>query len=173
MKNSELIFVIFSSFLVGCQANDEDLPSYIERITESSRKETQSVPSASPFTVFEYTQQSSRQPFGLPVEAVALNQLKVDKGCWKPEQRIKATTLERFKIEQLAFEGVISRGGKMSALISTPEGRLVYVNEGHYIGSDHARISEITDQHLVVNETLPDGLGCWSQRSTKLAMKSP
>ncbi len=173
MKNSELIFLIFSSLLVGCQANDEPLPNYIEKITELSRQETTSADSASPFTVFKYTQQSSRQPFELPVEAVALNQPNAEKGCWQPDKRIKATTLEGFSIEQLAFKGVISRGSKASALISTPEGHLVYVNERDYIGSHHARVSEITDQHLVVNETLPDGLGCWSQRSIKLAMTSP
>lgn len=173
MKNNAFMFVILSSFLVGCQANDEHLPNYIEQITELSRKETQSVPSASPFTVFRYTQQSSRQPFELPVEAVTLNQPKADKSCWQPDKRIKATTLEGFTIEQLVFKGVISRGSKISALIFTPEGHLVYVSEQDYIGSHHGRVTEITEQHLVVKETLPDGLGCWSQRSIKLAMTSP
>ncbi len=173
MKNSSLIFAMFVVTLVGCQANDEHLPHYIEQITKLSRKETKPLPSVSPFTIFIYTQQNSRQPFELPVEAVALYQPKADKGCWQPVQRTKATILEGFTIEQLAFKGVISRGSRMSALISTPEGSLVYVNEGHYVGGHHGRVSEINEQYLLINEALPDGLGCWSQRSLKLAMKSP
>lgn len=171
MKNSVLLFILLPSTLVGCQANDEHLPTYIEQITELSRKEIKSLPSTSSFSAFIYSQQNARQPFELPIEALALSQPKADKDCWQPEQRTKTSTLERFTIEQLAFKGVISRDGNMSALISTPEGRLAYINKGHHIGGNHGRVSEITEQYLLINEMLPDGLGCWSQRSIKLVMK--
>ncbi len=163
--------VLVTLALVGCQANEDSLQDYINEVSALARKDIVPLPPTAPFAVFSYSQYEAREPFELPVEAVVQSQPKVKKDCWQPSPRANKSPLERFALRELEFKGVIGSGSKVSALIATPEGKLTYVNKGQYIGNNHGKVSEIAKQHLLIKETLPDGLGCWNQRSVKLALK--
>ncbi len=171
MKSRAVTLSVVLLLLIGCQANEESLTDYIVKVSDSARKEIIPLPPTTPFIVYSYSQSDVREPFELPLEAVVQSQPKVKKDCWQPSQRANKSPLERFALRQLEFKGVIGSGSKVSALIAMPEGKLTYVNKGQYIGNNHGRVSEIAQQHLLIKETLPDGLGCWTQRSIKLTLK--
>lgn len=157
--------------LTGCQANTDSLPDYITDATRRAHKEVIPLPAGHSFIASIYSQSQSEDPFSLPVEAVVQNQPEATNDCWQPASQAKKSSLERFSLHQLTFKGVIGSGSQVSALIATPEGRLTYVSRGQYIGSNHGRVVTIRDQYVLVKETLPDGLGCWTQRSVKLTLQ--
>ncbi|GAL37721.1 type IV pilus biogenesis protein PilP [Vibrio maritimus] len=65
----------------------------------------------------------------------------------------------------------MSKNGKMTGLVMLPNRRVVKVEEGHFLGENNGQIKQITENALIVGETLSDGLGCWYQRQIKLALK--
>jgi len=171
MKSKALIGLICFCCLVGCRANHESLPDYVDEVSRAASKQIPSLQPEEEFEVFAYSRQKQRSPFELPVDAVVQSQPAVKKDCWQPVSRSAKAPLERFAISQLKFKGVISRDGKVSALIQIPNGKLAYIEKGQYMGVNHGRVSEINNQYLVISETRPDGLGCWNRHSVKLALK--
>ncbi len=157
--------------LCGCQANEDSLSDYVEKVTVQARKEIVPQQPIVPFEAFIYANTDAREPFELPREAATQNQPMVKKDCWQPATRSNRESLERYALSQLKFKGVMSDGKSTSALIQTPEGTLAYAKNGQYIGLNHGRVSDVTKQYLLIKETLPDGLGCWNQRSVKLSLK--
>ncbi|MEF1339522.1 pilus assembly protein PilP, partial [Vibrio rotiferianus] len=52
-----------------------------------------------------------------------------------------------------------------------PNGTVYKVHAGQYIGKNNGKVTHVTHSYLLINETLPDGLGCWQKRKVKLALR--
>ncbi len=160
-----------SGLLVGCNANQDSLSDFVSQTEQKARKDVSSLAPLKEFKVAEYSQHGMREPFVLPRAALVLSQPTVKKDCWQPQTRKKTGQLERYPLSKLRLKGVMSSNGKVSALVQTPQGNVVKVNAGHYVGLNNGKITRVTNQYLQINETLPDGLGCWNKRNVKLALK--
>jgi Tfp pilus assembly protein PilP len=52
-------------------------------------------------------------------------------------------------------------------------GGIVYrVTLGQYMGLNHGKIAKVTKDDIDVVEMIPDGSGCWNNRTTKLALNT-
>ncbi|EEW12084.1 pilus assembly protein PilP [Vibrio mimicus] len=172
MKNNPAWLSLITLFLlVGCKANQEDLAGYVAQVEREARKEVTKLKPILAFEVTAYQQHSGREPFVLPKEALVQNQPVAKSDCWQPSPRAKNGPLERYPLSQLRLKGVMSSGGSISALVQTPAGNVVKVKAGQYVGNNNGKITRVDDNYLLINETLPDGLGCWNQRNVKLALK--
>ncbi|MNJ37650.1 Pilus assembly protein, PilP [compost metagenome] len=78
--------------------------------------------------------------------------------------------LERYSLASLSMKGSIGKQGQLWALIRTPDGQAVRVGLNQYMGLDQGRVIKITNTHVDLMETVPDGKGCWVTRETQLAM---
>ncbi|MGR5542418.1 pilus assembly protein PilP, partial [Vibrio campbellii] len=56
-------------------------------------------------------------------------------------------------------------------LIQTPQGSVLKIHKGQYIGLNNGKVTKVASNRLVIKETLPDGLGCWNTRTVTLALK--
>lgn len=74
-------------------------------------------------------------------------------------------------IAPIALKRGDEQRGSISALVQTPTGSVVKVKAGQYVGINNGKVTRVDDNYLLINETLPDGLGCWNQRNVKLALK--
>ncbi|MDE1514998.1 pilus assembly protein PilP [Vibrio sp. dsl-7] len=172
MKNNSLWPLLLSLLmLVGCKANQDNLASYVAQIEREARQEVTKLKPILEFSAVEYQQHKGREPFMLPKEALVHNQPVAQTDCWQPAPRPKNGPLERYPLTQLRLKGVMSSGGSISALIQTPNGNVVKVKAGQYVGNNNGKITRVDERYLLINETLPDGLGCWNQRNVKLALK--
>lgn len=168
MKNSTLVILITIG-LVGCNANQDSLQQFVLN-TESSyepQKMAERLIHSSDVVVFQ--ESSSHSPFSLPKMAT---QQSPERGqsCWQPKARTKQG-LELYRVSELQVKGIMSKNGKMTGLVLLPNRRVVKVEEGHFLGENNGQIKQITENALIVGETLSDGLGCWYQRQIKLALK--
>lgn len=157
--------------LMGCQANEEPLDDFVNQLELKARKDVVDLKPVLDFQVSAYQAHQDREPFVLPQAALVLNQPVVKADCWQPVQRRKTGKLERFPLGKLRLKGVMGSGGSVSALVQTPEGNVVKVSPGQYIGLNNGKVTYVAENYLKINETLPDGLGCWNKRSVKLALK--
>ncbi|WP_029203373.1 pilus assembly protein PilP [Vibrio genomosp. F6] len=157
--------------IMGCKANHEPLDEYVQQVERQVRKQAIQLEPAAQLFVQPYTQRMGREPFVLPKEAVVHTQPKVKTDCWQPRSRSKSGRLERYPIGKLRLKGVMGSGGAISGLVQTPLGSVEKVKNGQYMGLNNGQVIQVNAKYLLINETLPDGLGCWYKRHVKLALK--
>ncbi len=157
--------------MFGCRANQESLSDFVKSAEQRARREVADLQPVSKFEPITYAMHDARGPFSLPQAAVEQVKPVAKKDCWQPAPRRKSGKLERFSLSQLRLKGVMGSGGSVSALVQTPKGTVVNVKPGQYMGVNNGRVVKVTNKYLLINETLPDGLGCWNKRNVKLALK--
>lgn len=160
-----------STLLIGCEQEGSSIPAFISQVESQSRKEIAQLTPEAIFSATTYHAQVERSPFVLPEVAVIANQPRAKQDCWQPGSRNKTGVLEAFSLDKLHLRGVMGSKNHISGLIQTPVGKVVKVQPGEYVGLNNGRVAEVTSTYILIKETLPDGLGCWMQRSVKLALK--
>ncbi|MDN3615383.1 pilus assembly protein PilP [Vibrio gallaecicus] len=171
MKPSKLAYLSLILMLVGCKANQDSLEEYVSKVEEQARKEVAQLKPAAEFIAATYDPKISRGPFVLPKEAIVQDQPIVKKDCWQPSYRSKNGKLEKYPLSKLRLKGVMGSGSTVSGLVQTPVGNVVKIQKGQFIGLNNGRVTKVTSKYVLINETLPDGLGCWHKRNVKLALK--
>lgn len=166
-----LMFFLTISTVIGCKANQGSLEDFVVQVEAQARKDVDQLVPASEFIAAQYQQRTLRPPFELPKEAIVHSQPKVKKDCWQPSQRKRTGKLEKYPLSKLRLKGVMGSGSQVSGLVQTPKGNVVKVQKGQFIGLNNGRVTKVTSQYVLINETLPDGLGCWHRRNVRLALK--
>lgn len=160
----------YALLLVGCKAHEEPLTEYLSEVEFHRQQVSTPRTSILPFQAFHYAQQGKREPFSLPQDGKHHLQSSSESECWQPKLHSNSEIVKEYLLSQLRFKGVISREGEKSALVQTPTGKIVRINVGQHLGSQGGQVTQITDDYLLIKETLPDGFGCWLQSYTKLAL---
>ncbi|MDA9557720.1 pilus assembly protein PilP [Vibrio sp.] len=163
--------ILCGFLLIGCQAQDEPLDQFVKQVELRSQKKVKDLAPAIEFQASNYTQVDNRAPFILPRAALTIQQPLADNNCWQPKSRRKNGKLEKFPLSKLQLKGVMGRAKTVSALIQAPNGKVLNATKGQYIGLNNGRITKVTSKYLIINETLPDGLGCWNKRNVKMALR--
>ncbi|WP_319535611.1 pilus assembly protein PilP [uncultured Vibrio sp.] len=171
MRNESLLMVLMGVLLVGCQANDESLTDFIRDVENQARRDVEKLKPADKYVAVAYAPQVMRDPFVLPQEATIAIQPIARKDCWQPRSRARSGTLETFPLSQLSLKGVMGMGGTISGLVQGPNGTVYKVAPGQYLGRNNGKVTQITHFYLLIDEILPDGLGCWQKRKVKLALR--
>ena len=172
MKPSNALYSILLLLLLsGCKANEDSLEDFVVQVEAKARKEVEQLVPASEFAAATYQRRAFRPPFELPQEAIVQNQPLVKKNCWQPRTRARNGKLEKYPLNQLRLKGVMGSDSSVFGLVQTPIGNVVNVKKGQFIGLNNGRVTKVTSQYVLINETLPDGLGCWHKRNVRLALK--
>ncbi len=171
MKNRSLLMVCIATVLMGCQANDESLTDFIKGVENQARRDVEKLKPAEEYVAVAYDPKVLRAPFELPREATIATQPIARKDCWQPPSRARSGKLEKFPLNQLRLKGVMGIGSTVSGLVQAPNGTVYKVAPGQYLGQNNGKVTQVTHSYLLINETLPDGLGCWQKRKVKLALR--
>lgn len=172
MKRIRRWFTLLSFVtLIGCKANQEPLSDFVSQVEAKARKDVEQLTPSLDFVAAKYQQRQLRAPFVLPEAAIVQDQPVAKKNCWQPTARAKTGKLEKYPLSKLRLKGVMGRGGSVSGLVQTPSGNVIKVKNGQFIGLNNGKVTKVTSKYVLINETLPDGLGCWQKRNVKLALK--
>ena len=169
--NSALYSTLLLLMLSGCKANQDSLEDFVVQVELKAKKEVEQRVPATEFSAATYQRRAFRPPFELPKEAIVQNQPLVKRGCWQPSARARSGKLEKYPLSKLRLKGVMGSGKSVFGLVQTPKGNVVNVKKGQFIGLNNGRVTKVTSQYVLINETLPDGLGCWHKRNVRLALK--
>ncbi|MGF1680983.1 pilus assembly protein PilP [Photobacterium minamisatsumaniensis] len=156
--------------LVGCRANDDSVAQFITYTHQQAKANVEPLEEQPVFVAESFVMTSTRAPFLRPHPELGEAREGVKQACWQPQQRAQRSPLERYPLTQLSMRGVMGDNEQLWALIYTPEGKLVKVGEGHYLGLNHGKVKMVDQKTVEIEEILPDGEGCWLKRVTTLAL---
>ncbi|WP_413112782.1 pilus assembly protein PilP [Thaumasiovibrio sp. DFM-14] len=158
--------------LSGCRANNEPIAPLVKQIRARATAKVEALPLEFTYTPLAYEVTTERQPFAKPVATrLVANTAVTD--CWQPNMARHPESLEQYSLDTLAVKGVIGDKSDRWALIQTPEGKLERIKTGQFMGLNRGLVQVVDAFGIEVQESLPDGLGCWQQRSLKLAVNQP
>lgn len=166
------MWLVLSSLLLGCQANQGSVEQKIARVLDQATAQTDALPAQYAYQADPFAMAVARVPFARPEGADRTASPQEASTCWQPETDRQPMPLEQFALEQLEMKGVIGDGRQRWALIYTPAQQLVKIRRGQYLGLNYGQVTQVSASGLEVVETLPDGAGCWLTRTVSLPMTS-
>jgi type IV pilus assembly protein PilP len=90
----------------------------------------------------------------------------------RPDVSRRKEILENFPLDTLRMMGTFDyRDGKWG-LVKAPDGIVYKVRQGHHLGQNYGKVTQIQDKTIVLTEVVPDGLGGWEEREASLAIST-
>lgn len=164
------IYLLMVFFLSGCIGERSDLELFV---TTTKAQHTARIPplkQTPKFEHFAYQVESMRSPFVPPSRELTEEVIDTTKNCLQPDLKRRKSRLETYALDNLRMRGTLSEGGDIWALVETSDGNVYRVGIGEYLGLYHGRIAKVTPQFIEIIELIPDGSGCWAERSSNLEL---
>ncbi|MBI2382374.1 MAG: pilus assembly protein PilP [Gammaproteobacteria bacterium] len=167
-----LPLVVLTGFLLaGCGGDNDDLQAYIAQVNGRPAGKIPPLPEIKPYEAFLYGAAELRDPF-IKATPAAEAELLTAKDCFAPDPNRRKEDLERFGLDSLKMVGTLGRDALLFALIrNEADGSIYRLQPGNYLGLNYGHITKITDNQVEMTEIVPDGLGCFMERPTTLALE--
>jgi type IV pilus assembly protein PilP len=78
--------------------------------------------------------------------------------------------LERFELDTLTMVGTFYKEASEWALVQDPDGVVHRVAVGNYMGKNHGKVSEVSNDEVQLSEFIADGVGGWLVREASVAL---
>ena len=171
------------ALLAGCAQRDlGDLQQFVETTKRTTPvKRPDPPPEIKPYMPFAYTAQGLKDPFLispfaqeeelLMTQEVAAAQSATNSGIRPDPNRVREE-LEKYALASLKMMGTfrMGNGGELWALILAPDNVVHRVQKNNYLGTNHGKIVDITEQRVDLKEIVPDGPGRWQERDAFLSL---
>ena len=165
-----LIILTCLWLVAGCYDDVSDIQQYMNEVKSSAPVRMEAIPDVNKFVHIEYSMSSPRSPFELPSpEAIEESYVPVQ-NCLAPDPRRRKQPLEKFALDNLSMKGTLGTNNQIWALIEASDGSLHRVTNDNYIGLFNGRITSVTDNVVELVELIPDGAGCWKERTSSVQM---
>ena len=165
-----LIVVAMALALSGCFDDLSDVQNHIAEVKANTRARVEPLPEVQEFEHIPYSSQDARSPFSVPrPEAIQDKFLQVQ-DCLHPDPRRRKEPLEKYALDNLKMRGTLGEINKIWALIEASDKTLHKVTLSNYVGLFHGRVINVEPTHIELLELIPDGAGCWKERTTMLQM---
>lgn len=174
MKYKTLILFMSIVALSACDKNS-DLQTYVAQVKARPAQPIDPLPSITPYEPMSFSAKQARNPFIDPKPEQGQIVGKVKAKCIQPDTSRVKEELEQYSLDILQMKGSLADNSGLWALVQapTPNGLVVYrVALNQYMGLNHGKITKITKDDIDVAEMVPDGSGCWTNRTTKLTLKT-
>ena len=154
----------------ACYDDVSDIQQYMNEVKTGAPVRIEPIPDVSQFVHIEYGMATPRSPFELPSpEAIEENYVPVQ-NCLAPDPRRRKQPLEKFALDNLSMKGTLGTNNQIWALIEASDGSLHRVTNDNYVGLFNGRIISVTDNIVEIVELIPDGAGCWKERTSSVQM---
>lgn len=163
-----IYLVLASALLAGCGGEEfQDLRDFVKNAGADMRGKIPPPPEVKPYEPFVYDNEA-----GLPDP---FKPRKPDRsasrpGLNQPDMDRPREALEEFPLEGLRMVGYIHQNKVGYAVIRAPDGKLHRVRAGNYVGMNFGQIKEVSDTEIVIQETVQDSAGDWSERMSSLQL---
>ena len=170
----QLTLLLLSVGLSGCFDDVSDIQAYMDNIKASTPASIEPIPAVKEFAHVEYQGADKRSPFLKPKPEAIIDKLSLAKNCLQPDPKRQKEPLEQYALDNLKMKGTMGYAQDPWALIeSTIDGALYRVSMGNYIGLFHGKITKVLNDKVELLEMIPDGTGCYKQRTTILDLSVP
>jgi len=159
--------------LAGCGGGSAypDLDQYMAEVKARPAGHVPPIPAFTAYKAFVYGAAGMRNPFQPPVEVKEITRLQ-RLTTVRPDLNRPREYLEQFNIDSLFMVGTVQMGGTLWGLVQDGEGSVHRVHMGNYLGKNHGRIVELTENFVSVIEIVANGPTEWVERPRKLQLKT-
>lgn len=158
--------------LVGCTSYSDvsDLKQFMQETLNKPRGRIEPIPVFKPYEYFSYSAAGLRSPFELP-ELEQVEVLGQQGRDIRPQSNRRSEHLEQYAIGALSMMGTLQKeDGVLWALVKDGDQSVTRVKVGNYMGQNHGRITDISEQRIQLIEIVPNGMGGWIERPRTLAI---
>lgn len=162
---------LLAGLLSACsdQPRVAELEQELQKLRETPSGRIDPIPEFPETPVPSYNQGDRRDPF-TPDRIVSSQPQPIIDTSLAPDPDRKRTPLERWSLNELSLRGTMQIGQQIRALILTPDGELVTVGVGDYLGQDYGRITGISSQKIQLKELTHADHGNWQEREQELKL---
>ena len=159
--------------LGGCaEQSMSDLKSYVKDVMARPGKPPEPLPPIEPYEIYAYSSSEDTDPFQpfyvAPPEPPPGSQ-QADGGI-KPDTNRNREELEAHPLDSLRMMGTLEREGEVWGIVRAPDAVIHRVKVGNYLGQNHGKIVDISEEFIALSEIVPDGQGGWVERDASLAL---
>ncbi len=156
--------------LAGCASpNLDELKEYVDGKKAEPPGRIESLPEIKQITTYVYEADGRRDPF-MPIEAEEQRQAGKAVSGISPDFNRRKEELESYALDSVRMVGTLEQEGVTWGLVSTKEGTIHRVKTGNYMGQNHGRIIQITEDKIELTEIVQDGTGGYRKRQASLAL---
>ncbi len=168
MKRSPLLMSLLLPMLLSAcgGSGTEDLQVFMEETTKDMRGRVEPLPQVQAYAPFDYAAFDLPDPFK-PRKLSPSG----GGGGLQPDMNRPKEPLESYSLETLKMVGVISKKGRMNAIVATPEKGVYHVRAGNYMGQNFGLITRISENEITLKEVVQDSAGDWAERTSTLTLQ--
>jgi type IV pilus assembly protein PilP len=156
--------------LAGCaNPNIDELQQYVGERKALPPGRIEPLPEIKQVTTFVYEPQGRRDPFIASTQEGPEDAGLVEGGI-SPDFNRRREELEGFTLDAIRMVGILEQSGVTWGLVKTKEGTIHRVKPGNYMGQNHGRIIQISEDKIELTEIVQDGTGGYSERQASLAL---
>ena len=160
----------FALLLNGCaNPNLDELQAYVEQQKSEPPGRIEPLPEIKSIITFAYEADSRRDPF-VPMESEDQEQMGLAESGIAPDFNRRKEELESYSLDSIRMVGILEQLGVTWGLVKTKEGTIHRVKTGNYMGQNHGRIVQISEDRIDLTEIVQDGTGGYSERQASLAL---
>jgi type IV pilus assembly protein PilP len=162
-----VFYVLLPAMLTACGGNGmEDLQQFMNDAAKDMQGKVEPLPKVQPYASFNY------DAFALP-DPFKPRKLTPSRGGGglQPDLTRSKEPLEAYSLETLKMVGIISKAGRINAIVATPEHGIYHVHAGNYMGQNFGLVAKITDTEITLKEIVQDSAGDWAERTSKLTLQ--
>ncbi len=104
----------------------------------------------------------------MPMQQQVSQELSLVENGIQPDFNRRKEELESYALDTLRMVGILEQSGITWGLVKTKEGTIHRVKSGNYMGQNHGRIMQISEDKIEVSEIIQDGSGGYSERQASL-----
>ncbi|MGB5445933.1 MAG: pilus assembly protein PilP [Psychromonas sp.] len=166
------IILIMSLPLFACvEVNLDDLTQFVAETKAKVYPIDDKVPNLKKIDPMVFTQKGSRNPFSEPQAEVIAPVGSAPKSCPQPNLERKKQALEMYSLDNLTMRGTLLVDQQIWALVQVTGGELFKVKPGYYLGLNHGKVLNVTENKIDLLELAADQDGCWQERITQITLK--
>jgi len=166
LKAKLIVVLSCLGFIAGCSGeNLGDLHQYVKEVKARQKSKIEPLPEIVEYPIYAYQDSELRDPF-IPS---APKRIASSDPTLRPDNH-PPDVLEQFPLDTLKMVGSLEQSGQRWALIKAQDGTLYRTTKGRYMGQDNGKIIKVTENQVLLQEIVPDGLGGWVKREAVISV---
>jgi len=173
-----LLSALSLTILSGCEGEDmATLDQEIAKIKSETKTSIEPIPKVTAYEPFTYSAEDLRSPFAQVDPEHESRSMLVDGNCEsdvRPDPNRQKFEMEKYGLDALQYAGMIANKKELRGLVKILNGEsagvIQPIHVGEYIGLNDGRISQIDSNQITIEAIVPNGRGCWENRTQFLVL---
>ena len=162
--------LVVSLMLNGCASPDiAELRQYVDGKKAEPPGRIEPLPEIKQINTFVYESNGRRDPFA-PTEGGEEEGAAIAESGISPDFNRRKEELESYALDSIRMVGTLEQESVTWGLVKTREGTIHRVKTGNYMGQNHGRIIQISEDKIDLSEIVQDGTGGYIERQASLAL---